>query len=234
LGLSLGQSGVYAVMNLLRRLLATTPLREQTADLNVSQATNATLDLIYQLLGVVFGLMPVALALFLLMPTFRESLRALGIAGTRPLRDLAAGAGLAALIGLPGLGLYAVGRMLGLSADVVASALNTHWWTVPILILAALKNAILEEVVVVGYLVTRLQQLKWSPLAIIAASSLLRGSYHLYQGPAMAIGNVVMGVIFSLWFLKTRRVGPLIAAHTLLDVFAFVGYALIGTDWLNF
>src|SRR5690625_1903701 len=178
--------------------------------------------------------MPVALALFLLAPRWRESLRVLGLTGSRPGHDLLVGTGLAALIGIPGLALYVGGRLLGLSAEVVASALNTHWWTVPILILAALKNAILEEVVVVGYLVTRLQQLKWSPLAIIAVSSLLRGSYHLYQGPAMAIGNVVMGVIFSLWFLKTRRVGPLIAAHTLLDVFAFVGYALIGTDWLNF
>lgn len=234
LGLSLGQSGVYAVMTLVRRYLSTTPLRDQTASLNVSQDAHVVIDLIYQFLSITFGLVPVALALFLLTPSFRESFRQLGIDATRPLRDFGSGAVLAAAIGIPGLGLYAVGRLLGLSADIVASALNTHWWTIPVLILAALKNAVLEEVIVVGYLVTRLEQLRWRAVAIVAASALLRGSYHLYQGPAMALGNVVMGVVFSVWFLRTRRVGPLILAHTILDVVAFVGYALLPAEWLNF
>lgn len=234
LGLSLGQSGIYAALNLLRRYLAPVPLSEQTASLNVSQSAQATLDLIYQILAITFGLVPVALALFLLTPSFRASLRKLGIDASRPLRDLGSGVVLAAVIGIPGLGLYAVGRLLGLSTEVVASALNTHWWTIPILILAALKNAVLEEVIVVGYLVTRLEQLRWHTGVIIATSALLRGSYHLYQGPAMALGNVVMGIVFSLWFLRTRRTGPLIIAHTILDVAAFVGYALLPDSWLNF
>ena len=34
---------------------------------------------------------------------------------------------------------------------------------VPVLIGAALQNAVLEEVVVIGYLLTRLSQLGWSP-----------------------------------------------------------------------
>src|SRR5690625_4345470 len=178
--------------------------------------------------------MPVALALFLLAPRWRESLRVLGLTGSRPGHDLLVGTGLAALIGIPGLALYVGGRLLGLSAEVVASALNTHWWTVPILILAAIKNAVLEEVIVVGYLISRLEQIRWRAVAIIAASVLLRGSYHLYLGSAMAMGYVVLGVVFLLWFLRTRRVGPLILAHTILDVVAFVGYALIPSEWLNF
>src|SRR5690625_1285280 len=109
-------------MNLIRRLLATEKLGDQTADLNVSQDANATLDLIYQLLGITFGLMPVALALFLLTPRFRQSFNVLGLDRTRPGRDLAFGAGLAALIGIPGLGLYAIGRVLGLSAAVGSEA----------------------------------------------------------------------------------------------------------------
>src|SRR5690625_7635885 len=132
-------------MNLIRRLLATENLRDQTADLNVSQAANATLDLIYQLLGIAFGLMPVALALFLLTPRFRQSFKILGLDRTRPGRDLAFGAGLAALIGIPGLGLYAVGRVLGLSAEVVASGFTTNWWTFSFLHLAALRNEVLED-----------------------------------------------------------------------------------------
>ncbi|MGH8828250.1 MAG: CPBP family intramembrane glutamic endopeptidase, partial [Jiangellaceae bacterium] len=55
----------------------------------------------------------------------------------------------------------------------------------------------------------------------------LRGSYHLYQGVGMALGNVVMGVLFAWWFRRTGRVLPLVVAHTLLDVVSFVGYALL-------
>ena len=62
----------------------------------------------------------------------------------------------------------------------------------------------------------------------------MRGSYHLYQGFGGFVGNLIMGVIFGLIYLRWRRVGPLVVAHTLLDVAAFVGYALLAphVDWL--
>ena len=90
-----------------------------------------------------------------------------------------------------------------------------------------MQNAVLEEVVVVGYLLTRLRQLDWRLPLAVAASSLLRGSYHLYQGFGAFVGNAVMGVVFSLVYLRWRRVGPLVVAHTILDVVAFVGYTLL-------
>ena len=68
----------------------------------------------------------------------------------------------------------------------------------------------------------------WSvPLAIFA-SSMLRGSYHLYQGFGPFIGNAVMGVVFALVYTRTRRVMPLVIAHALLDIVAFVGFSLFG------
>ena len=54
----------------------------------------------------------------------------------------------------------------------------------------------------------------------------LRGSYHLYQGFGAFIGNVVMGLVFGEWFRRRGRVMPLVIAHTLLDIVAFVGYQL--------
>jgi membrane protease YdiL (CAAX protease family) len=36
-----------------------------------------------------------------------------------------------------------------------------------------------------------------------------------------------MGVVFALWFMKTKRLAPLIIAHALIDAVAFVGYPLI-------
>jgi membrane protease YdiL (CAAX protease family) len=45
---------------------------------------------------------------------------------------------------------------------------------------------------------------------------------------------MIMGVIFGLIYLRWKRVGPLVVAHSLLDITAFVGYALIAphVDWL--
>lgn len=227
LGLSLGQSAVYAVVSLLAKL-ARGPLRDSTATLNPSRSDLPWLDLTLQLLAMGFALVPVGLAIYLLSLDEGQVpvLRRLGIDGSQPRRDVAWGAALAAVIGLPGLGLYAVGRALGVTADIVLSPIDTYWWTLPVLILAAVQNAILEEVVVVGFLMTRLRQFGWSVHATILTSALLRGSYHLYQGFGQGVGNVVMGIVFGYWFHRRGRVMPLILAHTILDVVAFVGYAL--------
>jgi membrane protease YdiL (CAAX protease family) len=231
LGLSLGRSGIYAVVNIAARLTEGTPLARQSTTLNPSLSPRPYLDLTYQLLGITFALVPVALALYLLSSNGRGAARRIGLDGTHPVRDLGIGAALAAAIGIPGLGLYAVGRALGLTVQVQASALNALWWTVPVLVLAALQNALLEEVIAVGYLTERLRELRWSPLAIVAASALLRGSYHLYQGIGPFVGNVVMGVVFAEYYRRRHRVMPLVVAHTVLDIVAFVGYALIPAVW---
>ena len=231
LGLSLGQSAVYAIVEIIARLTEGTPLAHQSVALNPTRAVRPYLDLTYQLLDVAFSLVPVALALFLLSARGRGVLRSIGFDLARPACDLATGIGLAAAIGIPGFGLYLGGRALGITVQVTASALNTYWWTVPVLILAALRNALVEEVVVVGYLMTRLEALRWPAVRVVAASALLRGAYHLYQGFGPFLGNVVMGVIFAEYFRRRRRTMPLVVAHTVLDVVAFVGYALLPQHW---
>ena len=228
LGLSLGQSAVYAVVSLLAQLTRG-PLRDATATLNRSQSDRQWLDLTLQLLGIGFALVPVALALYLLSLDGDQPgpLRRLGLDGSRPRRDVMWGALLAIGIGLPGLGLYAIGRAFGVTAEIVPVPDTTYWWTIPVLILAAVQNAALEEVVAVGYLMTRLRELRWGPWIVLLASAGLRGAYHLYQGFGQAAGNVVMGLVFGYWFQRTGRVLPLVIAHTLLDVATFVGYALL-------
>jgi membrane protease YdiL (CAAX protease family) len=228
LGLSLGQSGVYSVISLVAKLTQG-PLSKQTATLNPSQSAREYLDLTYQVADVVFTLVPVALVLLLLAgdESSRRVTRRLGLDRTRPLADLGAGVLLAAVIGIPGIGLYLVGHALGITATVVPEALNQYWWTLPVLVLQALKNAVLEEVVVVGYLVTRLRQLGVGGWAATVISALLRGSYHLYQGFGAFVGNVFMGLVFAEWFRRRGRVLPLIVAHTVLDTASFVGYDLL-------
>jgi membrane protease YdiL (CAAX protease family) len=232
LGVSLGQSAVYSLVTIIGRITAETRLSDQTATLNPSQSPRPYLDLTYQLLGIFFALVPVFLALHLLNRQ-RSAVGLLGLDGRRPLFDLGSGVLLALVIGLPGLGLVWVASQLGINANLVPAALPDLWWAVPVLILAAIQNAVLEEVVVVGYLVTRLRDLGWRLVWVVLASSVLRGSYHLYQGFGAFVGNAVMGVVFALFFIRTRRVWPLIVAHSLLDIVAFVGYSLVPKSWVS-
>jgi membrane protease YdiL (CAAX protease family) len=94
-------------------------------------------------------------------------------------------------------------------------------------VLSALRAALQEEVIVVGYLFTRLDELRWRPWLVVAASALLRGSYHLYQGFGGFVGNAIMGVVFGLVYRRFGRVAPLVVAHFLLDLVSFVGYDLL-------
>lgn len=226
LGVSLGASAVYAAVTLVARLTAGPPLAEQTATLNRSQAPGRPwLDLTLQLLGIFFDLVPAMLAVHLLGRDPGDTGRLLGLDRRRPGFDLTAGSLLALVIGVPGLGLYLAARAVGAGVTVVPAALPQVWWAVPVLVLAAVQNAVLEELVVVGYLLTRLRQLGWRIGYAVAASAVLRGSYHLYQGFGALLGNAVMGLVFALFFLRTRRILPLVVAHTVLDVVSFVGYA---------
>lgn len=229
LALSLGRSAVYSLLSLVRAL-ASGPLSGQSTALNSSLQENPWLDLLYQLLSIAFTLTPVALVVLLLALTagsLRQALRDLGLDPGRRLQDLRDGVLLTAGIGLPGLAIYYLGRLLGATVEVIPAALDAHWWTVPVLVLHAVKNAVLEEVIVVGYLFQRLERLGWSGRRIIVVSALLRGAYHTYQGIGPGLANLVMGLVFGEWFRRTRRTMPLVIAHTLLDMFAFVGYALL-------
>src|SRR6478735_5308626 len=68
----------------------------------------------------------------------------------------------------------------------------------------------------------------WS---VILATAALRGAYHAYQGFGAIVGNFVMGVVFGWCYKRWGRVMPLIIAHTLLDIVAFVGYPLAAALW---
>jgi membrane protease YdiL (CAAX protease family) len=129
-----------------------------------------------------------------------------------------------ALIGIPGLALVWTAHQLGLNASLAVVDFPDVWYRIPYLLLSAFQNGLAEEIIVVGYLLTRLRQMGWSNQRALVASAVLRGSYHLYQGFGGFLGNMVMGLIFGYWFQRTRRVVPLVIAHFLLDAISFIGY----------
>ncbi len=159
----------------------------------------------------------------------------IGLSRFRWRADLLGGLALAAVIGLPGLALYVAARDFGLNASVIPSGLRDTWWRLPMLIVTAFANGWAEEVIVVGYLLTRLHQLRVTSVVALCCSSVLRGAYHLYQGFGAGLGNVVMGLVFGYAWQRSRRLWPLIVAHGLIDSIAFVGYALLAghLGWLR-
>jgi hypothetical protein len=176
-----------------------------------------------QVVGFVFGLAPVALV-FHLLHRDGEGIDAIGLDLRHLTRDFVRGVVLFAVIGLAGLGIYLGAVAIGVNRFVVPSPPPGHWWTVPALFMNAAGAAFLEEVVVLAYLITRLRQIGWSVVAVVATSGLLRASYHLYQGWGGFIGNLLMGALFGLLFLKWRRAWPFVVAHFLLDVAAAAGW----------
>ncbi|MBU3752244.1 MAG: CPBP family intramembrane metalloprotease [Mycobacterium sp.] len=232
LAVTFGVSALIAVLQLADALLS--GLGSHRVRLNPNQSRYDLINLGLNMVSIAQLVAWGGLALYLL---WRSGIRPsmIGVGRIRWRSDAAAGLGLAALIGVPGLLLYLAARHLGLNAEVEPSGLRESWWRIPVLILAAFANGFAEEVVVVGYLITRLQQLGISQSRAVLASSALRGLYHLYQGIGAGIGNLAMGLVFGYAWCRTGRLWPLILAHGIINTVAYVGYILLSghLEWLR-
>jgi membrane protease YdiL (CAAX protease family) len=237
LGVTYGASGLQSLVSFVEaqvkinhglgfRGVATGPIKSN------ANTAYQWLDIVADLVDVLTGVLPAFLAIVLLLRT--PGGRGLGIGLTWRARELLHGCGFAALIGVPGLGLVYVARKLGANAQIVVTDFPDVWYRVPMLLLEAVQQGTAEEVVVCAFVLTRLAQLGWSNQRALAAAAVLRGSYHLYQGYGGFLGNAVMGLIFGWWFQRTRRVVPLIVAHSVIDAVSFIGYAYLHghVDWI--
>ena len=87
----------------------------------------------------------------------------------------------------------------------------------------SILNPIFEETFVCGYVISVLRRDDgWTAINVSVAIRLL---YHLYQGPAAAVGIVPFGLILACWYARSGRLWPAITAHAvanLLDLGRFV------------
>lgn len=233
LGVSLGMSALYSIVTLINRATLETPIAQQTATIVPTRDSRPIFDLLYQLLGIASDLFPVALVCLLLWSATRPHLGRLGIDAKHPVRDTLFGLGLALPIGIAGLGLFLAGRALGLGVGINASNLTEQWWTIPVLLLAAARAGIQEEVIMIGYLFARLGDLRFGRWAIILTSAAIRGTYHLYQGYGAFVANFAMGVVFGWLYTRgtERRVIPFVVAHFAIDAVVFVGAPAAADAW---
>ena len=219
---SLGASAIYSVLSLLKKITSSVGLAGSVTTINQPMAQNPWLDLVSQLVSILLSLVPVLLALYFL------KLDQIRIGAIPNAKDFGYAALIAAAIGIPGIGLYWLALNFGLTSQIVPSALAANWWTIPVLVLAALRAGLQEEIIMLGFFILKLKLInpKFTFAALIVFSSLIRGSYHLYQGFSGFLGNFIMGLIFGWVFYKTGRVAPLIIAHTFMNVVVFIGYPI--------
>lgn len=232
LAVTFGLSAYSALLDLIEAVLL--GLSGQVVALNPRRSPFDLIDLGLNLAWVFQLLAWGALGVYLLWRSgIGPSQIGLGRLQWRP--DLLGGLGLAALIGLPGLAFYLLSRVLGMNASVEPAELYDTWWRIPVLLLVAFGNGWAEEVIVVGFLFTRLRQLSVSPVVAVVLTSVLRGLYHLYQGFGAGLGNLAMGLVFGYVYVRTGRLWPLIVAHAVIDAVAFVGYAVAAghLSWLQ-
>jgi membrane protease YdiL (CAAX protease family) len=82
-----------------------------------------------------------------------------------------------------------------------------------------------EELILRAYVIS---EVKWftqnAPLAI-AISVFIQGIGHLYQGVFAAISVSILFLTFSIYYVKTSRITPVILAHLFYDIISMVVYA---------
>ncbi|MCW2522431.1 MAG: hypothetical protein JWO63_766, partial [Frankiales bacterium] len=144
LGVSLGISALNSLINFADIQTRKGGFADAVATLNGAQASREWVDLSYQLVSLLSGVVPALLALYLLAlsPALAGVRSGFGIGFDRLhlKRETLQGLGFAALIGIPGLGVVALARHLGLNAQIDASGLADVWYRYPILALSGVQN----------------------------------------------------------------------------------------------
>ena len=91
------------------------------------------------------------------------------------------------------------------------------------LIVASLLNPVFEEFLWLGYALPSLSP-RLGLRGAAAVSVALRVSVHAYQGPWALLSILPIGVLFTWYYGRTRRLWPVIVAHMILDVVGFAQY----------
>lgn len=147
----------------------------------------------------------------------RESVRSIGLSFGRWRRDIV----LVIPYALLGLILLRVGFLAPLAGATAAQSTGRLPVPAPfawVAVLRSVEAGLVEEFVVLAFVITRLRQIGVHPIAVIWISALLRASYHLEYGAA-ALGPLLFGVGFGIVYMVTRRLAPAIAVHAGYDVF---------------
>jgi membrane protease YdiL (CAAX protease family) len=79
-----------------------------------------------------------------------------------------------------------------------------------------------EELVMRGYLISRLQQLVQSKTTSVIISAALFGLFHANDGVLSVGVTTLVGLVFGVAFVVTKRIWPLVFAHAFVDFNVFL------------
>jgi len=181
------------------------------------------------IVGVVFQLIGLT-SLYLVLRHQKRSLSDIGVRWPMRLDEVGHAFGLffgAFPVGLAvAIVLFAIYHALGHPLyrtfnDAALFGTRITGWTV----LYVFLNPFHEELIVRGFLITEMEHFYKNTALAVFVSVFLQSSYHLYQGLAPAILHASTFLLFSIYFVKKRRILPVVMAHMLLDVSALMVYA---------
>jgi membrane protease YdiL (CAAX protease family) len=90
------------------------------------------------------------------------------------------------------------------------------WWVAVPMVLV---NPPIEEALYLGY-VAKVLRSRWGVHIAFTCALLLRMLMHLYQGPLALVGVLPCAIIFTVYYLRTGRLWPLVLAHVVFDCVA--------------
>lgn len=87
--------------------------------------------------------------------------------------------------------------------------------SLPAVLLVSVVNGAYEEVFLLGYLMRGLR--RYGASTVLGITLLVRLLYHMYQGPLGALSVLVFGAVLGLYYQRTGRLFPVVAAHVIAD-----------------
>jgi membrane protease YdiL (CAAX protease family) len=179
-------------------------------------------NMLLGILGYLPVMAPVPIALYLLARTGQDR-KTLGLGVPSFSNDVLPGLGIGALAYVCEVALLAPFAVFLANHKSLIVSVTTHsepkyyvFWGIAI----SAATAITEEVLVNGYLITRLGQLGWTPRRALTLSLILRTSYHVYYGVGFLL-TVPFGFLVTRSFQKHHKLNRPIVAHFLFDAILF-------------
>jgi membrane protease YdiL (CAAX protease family) len=87
---------------------------------------------------------------------------------------------------------------------------------VPLIVLVSIVNGFYEETLEVGYLIGRMVGYRRGTWGVIMSIA-IRFMLHTYQGLYGLMSITVLGLLFSFFYLRSKKLWPLVTAHIILD-----------------
>jgi membrane protease YdiL (CAAX protease family) len=83
-------------------------------------------------------------------------------------------------------------------------------------------NPFFEELIVRAYTISEVINLGGSRTLAVILSVVCQISYHLYQGAANVLVHTILFTAYSIYYVRARRIGPVILIHLYVDFSALI------------